>query len=524
MFGLSTSEFVGTNLSVIKGDGSDLADHDSLFESLSDGDMDSIVGKKHEFVARHKNGTIFSAQLSLNPVQISDEAETLYSAFVVPIPEKQSTSVDDVSEESNEDTKTRNGSSDDASDESHDYSKVTNVTKAMESEELKWIFDSCRDGIFVTSKDRLIKRVNKSAALKFGRDQESLINIKLDSLLSADDAEWLKSEIDQFLNDGLPFYDNIELEAKHRDGTSFMVSLQISELRDDDGDIVFIFFVNDLTEQKKMIELEVERTAQERLLMNVLPKAVALQLKHDPEHIADYYANTSVLFAHIVGFASMPQKLQPRKVVEMLNELFGMFDNILEKHNLSKIKTAGETYVVANVPPRTTDHFDDCVRMCDFALELRQAIQEFNKKRSQSSLELRMGMNYGPVVAGVVGTKQYLFDLWGETVTVASEMVDCGVAGRCHVSKAVVDFVGNEFLFEKLDQASETESFLLKRRLGSGVSSKTLRRASSASSHRSERSRQSLRESLKALEFAISKTDFAWDESSSSVKISEEKR
>jgi class 3 adenylate cyclase len=184
---------------------------------------------------------------------------------------------------------------------------------------------------------------------------------------------------------------------------------------------------------KRTKELSDEKQTSERLLLNVLPAPIADRLKSGEGLIVDRFDAVSVLFADIVGFTSLSSRIAPEELVSMLNELFSEFDKLAEKHGLEKIKTIGDAYmVVAGIPMPVANHAQAITRM---ALDMLKVIDVFSVKH-KSDLTIRIGIHTGPVVAGVIGQKKFIYDLWGDTVNTASRMESHGVPGRIHVTSA----------------------------------------------------------------------------------------
>jgi adenylate cyclase len=179
----------------------------------------------------------------------------------------------------------------------------------------------------------------------------------------------------------------------------------------------------------------------EALLLNILPKDISEALKTEHRTIAAYHESASVLFADVVGFTPLSSALAPMKLVELLNEVFQSFDALAETHGLEKIKTIGDCYMAAaGVPRARPDHAQALVR---FALEIRDlvATQSFAGRR----LEIRIGVNSGPVVAGVIGRKKFIYDLWGEAVNLASRMESHGESGKVQITRSTYDLVRDSF-------------------------------------------------------------------------------
>ncbi len=177
-----------------------------------------------------------------------------------------------------------------------------------------------------------------------------------------------------------------------------------------------------------------ERDRADRLLLNILPGPIAARLLEEPGTIADSFEEVSVVFADLVGFTSLASRLSGTELVEMLNELFSAFDQLAERHGLEKIKTIGDAYmVVGGVPEPIADPAEPAFRM---AFDMQAAVTSYAKS-SGHPLAVRIGIHVGPVTAGVIGMKKFTYDLWGDTVNVASRMESSGEPGRIHVSQAV---------------------------------------------------------------------------------------
>ena len=178
-------------------------------------------------------------------------------------------------------------------------------------------------------------------------------------------------------------------------------------------------------------QLDVERARSERLLRNVLPDAIAERLKSGERVIADSYPAVTVLFADICGFTTYAATVSPERLVLRLDTLFRRFDALAEQFGLEKIKTIGDAYMVAaGLPEPVPDHAE---RACRFALAALDAIEASNAELGES-FAIRVGVHTGPVVAGVIGDRKFAYDLWGDTVNVASRMESHGVVGRVHVT------------------------------------------------------------------------------------------
>jgi adenylate cyclase len=184
----------------------------------------------------------------------------------------------------------------------------------------------------------------------------------------------------------------------------------------------------------------------EELLTNAIPAAIATRLKHGEERIADLYPETTVLFADIVGFTPWAQRTAPDRVVALLDGLFRHFDELAARHGAEKIKTIGDSYMaVVGAPEPRPDH-------AGAALELARAILASVAERpaaKEPTLEVRLGLASGPIVAGVIGTRRIQFDVWGDTVNTAARMESSGVPGRIQVAASTWKLLRDRYAFER---------------------------------------------------------------------------
>ncbi|WP_424361916.1 adenylate/guanylate cyclase domain-containing protein [Methylocystis parvus] len=200
----------------------------------------------------------------------------------------------------------------------------------------------------------------------------------------------------------------------------------------------------ELTE-RTMVELDSERQRSEKLLHNILPAAIAERLRGGEEMIAEVFPEVTVFFSDIVGFTDLSARIGPHATVNMLNELFGKFDELAEKHSVEKIKTIGDSYmVVGGVPNRDPLH---CQHIAEFAMEALDFVRGFSKTHP-FNISMRMGVHTGTVAAGVLGKKKFSYDLWGDVVNVASRFESSSSPDRIHVSESVRVRLADDFTFE----------------------------------------------------------------------------
>lgn len=215
----------------------------------------------------------------------------------------------------------------------------------------------------------------------------------------------------------------------------------------------FIFLMTAYQTEKKSREsflahreARVERERSEGLLLNILPSQIADRLKGQQTTIADGFDNVSVLFADIAGFTPMSSRATPAEIVGMLNRIFVEFDHIARRHGAEKIKTIGDAYMVAaGVPEHRKDH---CRVVAECALDMVDAVKRYANPLGLP-LQMRIGIHTGPAIAGVIGAHKFAYDLWGDTVNVASRMESSGTPGRIQVTEDIHRVLKDEYIFEE---------------------------------------------------------------------------
>jgi adenylate cyclase len=194
-----------------------------------------------------------------------------------------------------------------------------------------------------------------------------------------------------------------------------------------------------------LVALRAEQERSETLIRNVLPSAIADRLKAASATIADHIDAASVVFADVVDFTPLSQRLAPAEVVGILDRLFSGFDSLVERHGLEKIKTIGDCYMAAaGVPDPSPDH---ARRAALLALDMRDSVAG-PADGNGFDLELRIGINSGPLVAGVIGHKRFLYDLWGDSVNTASRMESQSTPGEIQITRETYELLKDEFVCE----------------------------------------------------------------------------
>jgi guanylate cyclase len=221
--------------------------------------------------------------------------------------------------------------------------------------------------------------------------------------------------------------------------TSTMLALNVVV-----GGSIFFTLLAVFAQQRRdaLVALRTEQVKAENLLLNILPRSIADKLKAQAHPIADQFSSASILFADVVDFTPLSERLTAAEVVGLLDHLFSHFDTLAEQYGLEKIKTIGDCYMVAaGVPSPRADHARALALM---ALDMCEAMRSSDDV-GHLGLEIRVGINSGPVVAGVIGRKRFLYDLWGDAVNTASRMESHGTPGRIQITRATYELLRDEF-------------------------------------------------------------------------------
>jgi class 3 adenylate cyclase len=264
------------------------------------------------------------------------------------------------------------------------------------------------------------------ATLRALQSDEQLRRIPVIMLSALDQVDSIARCIEMGADDFLPKpFDAVLLRAR------LGSSLEKKRLRD--------------REEEYLRQIEAERERSEQLLLNILPVPIADRLKAGESTIADGFSEVTVLFSDLVGFTEMSAKISAETLVGRLNEVFRAFDALATDLGVEKIKTIGDAYmVVGGLPLPQHDHAE---RIAEMGLGMLRAIDEYNSK-AEEPLGIRIGINTGPVVAGVIGSTKFAYDLWGDAVNTASRMESTGVPGRVQVSESAAALLEATFELE----------------------------------------------------------------------------
>jgi class 3 adenylate cyclase len=232
-----------------------------------------------------------------------------------------------------------------------------------------------------------------------------------------------------------------ELKQANQDLQLMAAQLQISNLA--------LEKANEDLEQRvkdRTAALQVEQQKAEELLLNILPLSIADRLKQQQNPIADGFEDVTIMFADIVNFTDLSSQVSPQELVGLLNQIFSTFDRLSEQYQVEKIKTIGDAYmVVGGLPDPNPNHAEV---IADMALAMQAAIKTFISQDGRR-FRIRIGINTGPIVAGVIGTKKFIYDLWGDAVNVASRMESHGEPGQIQVSAATYEHLRLRYVLEE---------------------------------------------------------------------------
>jgi adenylate cyclase len=232
-----------------------------------------------------------------------------------------------------------------------------------------------------------------------------------------------------------------ESQVYRKDGSKIWITENVRAVRDESGKLLYYEgTVSDIT------ALKLEQAQTKRLLLSILPQPIALRLQQGESPIADHFESVSVLFADLVGFTEVSSRKTPAELVKILNQIFSSFDRLAQAYKLEKIKTIGDAYMVVGGLPTACE--DRTTAIAHMALDMQAAIAQFNAQVGET-LELRIGINLGAVIAGVIGVSKFIYDLWGDTVNIASRMESSGLPGKIQVTAAVYDQLKQQFILEK---------------------------------------------------------------------------
>ncbi|MGD2183062.1 adenylate/guanylate cyclase domain-containing protein [Lusitaniella coriacea] len=331
-----------------------------------------------------------------------------------------------------------------------DISDRKRVESALQQAEEKYrsIFENATEGIFQSIPGGGYISANPALARIYGYESPDALLAALDNIgaqvyVDANRRQEFRREIEKSGK-----VSHFESQVYRADGSTIWISENAHGVRDGQGNLLYYEgIVQDITLRKETEEaLRIEQEKSERLLLNILPEPIANQLKHSQSAIAEHFDEVSILFADIVGFTPLSARLKPIELVTLLNQVFSSFDELAERYGLEKIKTIGDAYMVAaGLPIPRVDHADAIANM---ALAMQHVVSNFDMKLGDN-LQIRIGINTGVVIAGVIGTKKFIYDLWGDAVNVASRMESSGKPGCIQITESTYKQLTGKYILEK---------------------------------------------------------------------------
>lgn len=339
--------------------------------------------------------------------------------------------------------------------------KLAERSLAEKEEYLRIIINNIPQQVFWKDRDLHFHGCNRNWAIAAGISSPDEVVGKTDFDLLNDPAiaqAFRQQDLNIIATNTGIFHQTIRKVSSLSSSESRWLDMSKVPIHDSEGNVIGILGVlDDITERKIAEEsLQQEQAKSEALLLNVLPAAIATQLKENPGTIiAEHFPQATILFADVVDFTPLASQLPPQALLELLNQIFSEFDQLADRYGLEKIKTIGDAYMVAGGLPVPTD--EHAAAIADMALAMIEVIQKLNPFSIQIDdqhhlthpLRLRIGINTGEAIAGVIGTKKFIYDLWGDAVNVASRMEAAGQPNLIQVTEATYECLKDRYIFEK---------------------------------------------------------------------------
>lgn len=331
-----------------------------------------------------------------------------------------------------------------------DTTELKQAERALRQAEARYhsIFENSVEGIFQSTPDGRYLTVNPSLARIYGYDSPEDLITSIENI--GKQVYVQPKRRDEFIAYMRMFdvVSDFESQVFRKDGSTIWISENVRSVRDEAGNLLYFEgTVQDITERRQVEEeLRQQRLRAERLLLNILPQTIAERLKRGQLTIASRFEQVTVMFADLVDFTKVAARVPATDLVKLLGQIFSEFDNLVEQHQLEKIKTIGDAYMVVGGLPLPTP--DSATAIAEMALKMQQSISHIHADNGEP-FQLRIGINSGSIVAGVIGTKKFSYDLWGDTVNVASRMESQGLPGRIQVTEATYALLKDQYLLEE---------------------------------------------------------------------------
>ncbi|NET61746.1 MAG: response regulator [Symploca sp. SIO2E6] len=319
--------------------------------------------------------------------------------------------------------------------------QLGNVMQRKQTEaELRALFTAMTDLVMVLDAQGYYLKIAPTNPALLQKPAEELIGKTLHDLFERSQANTLIYHIWDALNTRQTVNCEYSLVIGE---TELWFGARISPISED----TVIWVARDITARKQAeLDLRLAQQKSETLLLNILPKKIVEQLQQNTSAIAEQFDDVTILFADLVGFTPLSARMTPIALVNLLNQIFSSFDQLSQQHGLEKIKTIGDAYMAAaGLPVPKEDHAEAIAEM---ALDMQQTIRQFQGSGGEM-FQIRIGINTGPVVAGVIGTQKFIYDLWGDTVNVASRMESQGKPGCIQLTATTYERLRDKYLLEE---------------------------------------------------------------------------
>ncbi|HNE93160.1 MAG TPA: adenylate/guanylate cyclase domain-containing protein [Chitinophagaceae bacterium] len=416
IFGYTAEEAVGKPMTLIIPNQYQQRHNDGI-ERMNQRKKPRAIGKVLELSAVRKNGEEFPIELTLG--SWDSDGKRYYSGIIRDISAKKK--AEKIMLE--------------------DKRKIEEQNKRFQV-----ICSSKNDAIITSDESKLITFWNKGAENIFGYTAEEAVGKPMTLIIPM--------QYQQRHNDGIERMNQrkkprvigkvLELSAVRKNGEEFPIELTLGSW-DSDGKRYYSGIIRDISAKKKAEKLIIEeKKKSDELLLNILPKLVADELKNTGIATAKNHKNVTILFSDFEGFTTLASSISAAELVKELNEIFGQFDDILESLSIEKIKTIGDAYFAAcGLPEKNTEHAERCI---EAAKQMFRYLEVRNKK-TEIKWKMRVGIHSGPVMAGVVSKKKYAYDLFGDTVNIASRMESNGEVGKINISESTYQLIKKKYKF-----------------------------------------------------------------------------
>jgi len=428
--GISNADLIGQRLSHFF---ENSGDYDQFQASFA---RDGYV-QNYETQIRREDGTLLWVSASAFPLTLAGKSTALTTLY-------------DISDRKKAESILKNSEAQLRQQAEELEIRVTQRTQELRQAEEKYrsIFENAAEGIFQASPEGVYLSANPALAKMLGyASVEELLNSITDIGRQIYVQPSRRSELIAYLRR----FDSVtgfESQIYSKNGSLLWVSENVRAVYDQAGNLLhYEGSMRDITELKSTeAELRQQRLRAERLLLNVLPQPIAERLKRGEKNIADSFAEVTVLFADIVDFTHLAATNPPDTLLDLLNQVFSAFDALADQSGLEKIKTIGDAYMlVGGLPKPRPDHVS---AIADMALNMIQATNAIETPNGYP-LQIRVGIHTGPVIAGVIGRRKFIYDLWGDTVNVASRMESQGEPGKIQVTAEIFNRLHRRYAFQE---------------------------------------------------------------------------